>query len=57
MRRRPPALKKDFPEVKDFVRIFPIDGTIATARGNVVFNEKGIYFADASVLRVFRFRS
>jgi putative ABC transport system permease protein len=50
-----PALKREFPEVKDFVRIFPIDGTIAIRRGGVVFNEKGIYFADPSVLRVFSF--
>jgi putative ABC transport system permease protein len=50
-----PALKREFPEVKDFVRLFPIDGTIAIRRGGVVFNEKGIYFADPSVLRVFSF--
>ncbi len=50
-----PALKKDLPEVEDFVRIFPIDGTIAMKRNNVVFNEKGIYFADPSFLTIFSY--
>lgn len=50
-----PALKNDFPEVKDYVRIFPIDGTIAIKRNNIVFNEKNILFADASMLQAFSF--
>ena len=50
-----PALKRDFPEVENFVRIFPIDGTIAIKRDEVVFNEKGIYFVDPSFLEIFSF--
>lgn len=50
-----PALKNNFPEVKDYVRVFPIDGTIAIKRNEIVFNEKDILFADASMLQVFSF--
>lgn len=50
-----PVLRNDFPDVKDYVRIFPIDGTIAIKRNNIVFNEKNILFADPSMLRVFSF--
>lgn len=49
------ALKTDFPEIEETVRIFPIDGTIAVKRDNTVFNEKGIYFVDPSFLRVFSY--
>ncbi|MBA4057720.1 MAG: cell division protein FtsX, partial [Marivirga sp.] len=50
-----PALKNDLPEVKDYVRVFPIDGTMAIKKNNIVFNEKDILFADASMLQVFSF--
>jgi putative ABC transport system permease protein len=49
------ALKADFPEIEETVRIFPIDGTVAVKRDNIVFNEKGIYFTDPSFLQVFSY--
>lgn len=49
------ALKADFPEIQEAVRIFPIDGTIAVKRDHLVFNEKGIFFADPSFLQVFSY--
>lgn len=50
-----PKLKSDFPEVKDFVRLFPIDGTMAIKSGDKTFNESKIMFADPSVFSVFTF--
>jgi putative ABC transport system permease protein len=50
-----PALKNDHPEILDYVRVFPIDGTIAIKRDNIVFNEKNVLFADASMLQIFSF--
>lgn len=50
-----PALKSDHPEILDYVRVFPIDGTIAIRKDNIVFNEKNVLFADASMLKVFSF--
>ncbi len=50
-----PALKADFPEVQEFTRIFPIDGSIAIKRDERVFNEKHIYFADPSFFQLFSF--
>lgn len=49
------ALQQEFGEVKDFVRVFPIDGTIAMKTENVAFNEKDVVFADASLFNVFDF--
>ena len=51
-----PALKADQPEVVDYVRIFPIEGSIAIERNDQVVNEKNILFADASFLQVFSFK-
>ncbi len=50
-----PALKSNLPEVKAYVRVFPIDGTMAIKRNDVIFNEKNILFADASILEAFTF--
>jgi putative ABC transport system permease protein len=41
-----PKLKGDFPEIKNYLRIFPIDGTMAVKHRDRVFNEKNILFAD-----------
>lgn len=48
-----PAMKKDFPEVKEFVRFFPVRGVV-TYKENVFF-EKKMFFADNSVFKVFSF--
>ncbi|HWB92814.1 MAG TPA: ABC transporter permease [Puia sp.] len=58
-----PAMKADFPEVKDFARIAPagiFGGTTMLSytdeQGNSKrFNETSFYFADASFLRMFSF--
>ena len=50
-----PRLKSDFPEIKNYVRIFPIDGTMAMKHRDRVFNEKNILFADQSIFAVFTF--
>jgi len=50
-----PALKNDQPEILDYVRVFPIDGTIAVKRDDIVFNEKNVLFADASMFQIFSF--
>ncbi|MEO5976148.1 MAG: ABC transporter permease [Chryseolinea sp.] len=50
-----PALKNQFPEIKNYVRIFPIDGTMALKLGDKAFNEKRIVFADANIFDVFTF--
>ena len=50
-----PKLKSDFPEIKNYVRIFPIDGTMAMKGADRVFNEKNILFADQSIFHVFTF--
>src|SRR5688572_15168929 len=50
-----PKLKSDFPEIKNYVRIFPIDGTMAVKHRDRVFNEKNILFADQSIFNVFTF--
>ncbi len=55
-----PALKMEYPEVKDFVRVFPIQGTLVLSyeqdAGNVVkFNESQIIYADGSFFNIFSF--
>ena len=50
-----PKLKGDFPEIKNYVRIFPIDGTMAVKHGDRAFNEKNILFTDQSIFDVFTF--
>ncbi len=51
-----PGLKKNFPEVQDFVRIAPwmADHSVITY-GDKVFREKGFYFAEASFFKIFSF--
>ncbi|SDK86024.1 putative ABC transport system permease protein [Catalinimonas alkaloidigena] len=51
-----PALKKDFPEVAEYARLWPINGTLALTHDAIVFNERRVFFADPSVLRLFTFR-
>jgi putative ABC transport system permease protein len=50
-----PMLRRSLSEVKDYVRVFPIDGTIALRAGEKVFNEKNLIFADAGMFNVFDF--
>jgi putative ABC transport system permease protein len=50
-----PAIKKEFPEVLDFLRLKPIDGTIAFSYQEKVFNESSVYFSDSTLFDVFSF--
>ncbi len=53
-----PALKADFPEVKDVTRVSKLEGQVSTQQpgGEVtVFNERRLYMVDASFLKVFTF--
>ncbi|MBC7923514.1 MAG: ABC transporter permease, partial [Ferruginibacter sp.] len=50
-----PALKREFPEVADFVRLNPLYGGAVIANGDVKFREEKLYYADPSVLNVFSF--
>ncbi|MGI8635671.1 MAG: ABC transporter permease, partial [Segetibacter sp.] len=47
-----PALKADFPEVKEVVR-FSGRSTILLKNGEKVFQEENVFFADSNVLKVF----
>jgi putative ABC transport system permease protein len=49
-----PALKKDFPEVEDAVRFFPGRRRLVTF-GEKKYYEDGLFFADASLFRIFTF--
>ena len=53
-----PALKAEFPEVKDITRITTTEGMVSARQANgslLAFNENSIYITDASFLRVFSF--
>jgi putative ABC transport system permease protein len=50
-----PALKREFPEVADFVRLNPFYDGAVIANGDVKFREEKLYYADPSVLTVFSF--
>ena len=58
-----PALKREFPEVKDFARLVPsrlFMGTLIVSRNDphaapVAFNEGHVFFADPGVFRLFSF--
>lgn len=50
-----PLLKKEMPEVNDFVRMFGNDGQIHVKAGNQKFLESRIYFSDPSVFRIFTY--
>lgn len=46
------TLKKDYPEVEEFVRFVP-SGKIMYKYGNVKFYEEKIYYADSSIFKIF----
>lgn len=48
-----PTMKKDFPEVEDFCRLYDADMLLSNDERNVKFKEEKGYFADASVLSMF----
>jgi putative ABC transport system permease protein len=53
-----PALKNNFPEVKQFTRLFPISGVVAYEspdRGYISFREEKMQFTDPAVFEVFDF--
>jgi putative ABC transport system permease protein len=48
-----PTLKRDFPEVENFCRLYDANLLLSNDRRNVRFNENKGYFADPSVLDMF----
>ncbi|HEY4876756.1 MAG TPA: ABC transporter permease [Puia sp.] len=53
-----PTLKSQFPEVREMTRIVRTEGLVTAQQPNgslMAFNERGIYMADASFLKVFSF--
>lgn len=48
----PPTMKKDFPEVEDFCRLYDAELLLANDARNVKFSETKGYFADPSALRM-----
>lgn len=48
-----PTMKKDFPEVEDFCRLYDADVLLANDERNIKFKEEKGYFADAAVLSMF----
>lgn len=54
-----PALKDNFPEVKEFTRLYPISGVMAyesPERGFISFREEKMQFADPRAFEIFDFR-
>ena len=54
-----PALKNNFPEIRQFTRLFPISGTInyRNQRGeNITFREEKMQITDPAVFEVFDFK-
>jgi putative ABC transport system permease protein len=49
-----PRLKEEFPEIEEFVRIFPLPEVLFVYGDKRLYQEK-IVFADASILRVFTY--
>ncbi len=50
-----PRLKAVFPEMEDFVRLFPKEGVVPNREADTVFQEDRILFADASFFNLFSF--
>ncbi|MEO5979382.1 MAG: ABC transporter permease [Chryseolinea sp.] len=51
-----PAMKANFPQVEEFVRLWPVGGVItyqSPQRGVVTFHEEKVPYADPSVLKIF----
>src|SRR5678815_648086 len=54
-----PALKNNFPEVKQFTRLFPVSGVVSYEspdRGLISFREERMQITDPAVFEVFDFR-
>src|SRR5436190_600383 len=54
-----PAMKNNFPEVKQFTRLFPVGGVVSYEspdRGLVSFREERMQITDPAVFEVFDFR-
>jgi putative ABC transport system permease protein len=53
-----PALKSEFPQVREATRVGKMEGMVAAPQPNgslITFNEKNLYQVDASFLKVFTF--
>lgn len=50
-----PALKADFPEVEQYVRMLPTSGTWVMKYEENIFYEKQVYWVDDSIFEVFSF--
>lgn len=50
-----PSLKEDFPEVKSFTRLFPIDKSITLSYEGIKFNEGNMFCADNEIFDIFSF--
>jgi putative ABC transport system permease protein len=48
-----PILKKDYPQVEEYVRIYNSDGGRLVKKGNDYINEANICFADSTIFRMF----
>src|SRR5687767_9882232 len=48
-----PLMKKDYPEIKEFVRLLKSEKTAVGRPGEQVFYEKNILFADSTYFNVF----
>ncbi|HUR12193.1 MAG TPA: ABC transporter permease [Flavitalea sp.] len=51
-----PTLKKDYPEVEDFCRLYDANLLLTNEETNVKFNEQKGYYADPSILHFFAVR-
>jgi putative ABC transport system permease protein len=49
-----PTLKKDFPEVEDFCRLYDANLLLSNDERNIKFNENKGYYADPSVLQILK---
>ena len=51
-----PTLKKDFPEIEDFCRLYDANLLLSNDRKDVKFNERQGYYADPSFLKMFNIK-
>src|SRR5690606_3801969 len=49
------TLKKDYPQVEEFVRIYASSGSKLIKKGNEFINEPGVAHADSTLFKVFSF--
>jgi putative ABC transport system permease protein len=50
-----PCLKQDFPQIKEFTRIYSFDQIKLIKRGSAFIKEVGVYYADSTFFKVFSF--